>query len=144
MLCSAFHRIRQECLPGCRSILLQKGVVLPNMLKRNCKLNRAMVRAKNFRVNCCILQTVFERLRYAKVVDPPSGILFSCVEPIRPPTVNALGIRIKVPVRIDETAFGQARKLCPFFIGKTGIFTVGLRIFEIDFLVRDVEIPTEI
>lgn len=51
---------RQFFLPGCISDLLQTGVILLIGSKSDVKLYRAMVRAEHFRVDCRILQGIFQ------------------------------------------------------------------------------------
>ncbi len=48
------------------------------------------------------LTSLFKDWETRKIINTPSGILFSCVKTVRPPGIDALLIRIKIPERIDK------------------------------------------
>ena len=66
--------------------------------------------------------------------------MFTGVEAIGPPGIGAGFIGIKITVRVDHSGGQHVVKFGTFFIGETGVTAVGLRILQVDLLMRDVEI----
>ena len=90
-----------------------------------------------------ILQAFLQRLRYKEIIDAPPRIFGSGAEPIRPPGISPFFIGIKMPECIYKTGFRQLRKFSPLFIRKSRIFSVCLRIFQIDLFMGYIQIPAE-
>ena len=102
-----------------------------------------MVAAKNIRVDLGVLQFRLQPVRGDKVVNTPTGILLSGVEHIAPPAVYAGGIRVKVAESIGKSAIQQGGHFASLFIGKTGVFVVGLWILQVDLPVGHIQVATE-
>lgn len=87
-----------------------------------------MIGSKNLCVDLRIFQPVFQAFGHTEIVDPPSCILFSRFESIRPPGVDSFLLRVKITKSIDETGSRTLEKFCTLFIGESGIFPIGFRV----------------
>ena len=65
------------------------------------------------------------------------------MEAVGPPGIGSLKIGVKIPEGIDKAVVQKLRKFCPLFIGKSGVFAVGLRILQVDLPVRHIQVPAE-
>ena len=90
----------------------------------------------------CISQLLAQTVRDDKVVDAPTGILLTSLEPVRPPRVFHL-LRILVAEGVRKTAGQQVAELFAFLVSEAGIMTVGLRILDVYLLVGHVQIAAE-
>ena len=55
------------------------------------------------------------------------------MEPVGPPGIGTFKLRIEVTETVNQTGRENDIKFSTFFIGKTGMSAIGLRIFQIDF-----------
>ena len=62
-----------------------------------------MVRAVHFRMDSGRLQLCIQTSGSDKIVNTPSNVLLTCLEPVRPPGVDALFIWIKIAESICES-----------------------------------------
>ena len=101
---------------------------------------RTMVGAQNICVYFSVLKPAFQLGRGNKIINSPSCVLFHCLKPVRPPGINVLLIRIKISERINKAALQDSGKTFSFFIGKSRIFAVAFWIFQVNVLMRHVQI----
>ena len=99
-----------------------------------------MVRSRNFRVDLRICQSVLQALRYHEIVNSPSGIFRPRLESVRPPGIDSGPLRIKIAESVDKSIFQYFGKTASLFVRKTGIPTIGLRIFQINLLMCHIQI----
>ena len=78
-----------------------------------------------------------------EIVDAPACVRSAGVSDIAPPAVFAGFIRIEMAEAVDETGAEQLGELAALLVGEAGVFMVGLGVFEVDFLMRDVQIAAE-
>ena len=102
-----------------------------------------MVGPHDFGMDCSALESVAKTLGYAEIIDTPACILGAGLETVGPPGINACGIGIKIAEGIDKTSCQKSGKAVSFLVGKTGIFAVGLGIFQVNLLVSYIEISAE-
>ena len=99
-----------------------------NFLILQNQLHRAVIRSQNRCVDLRILQSVFQTFWRHKIINSPSSIFAARLEAVRPPGIDALLIRIKIPERIDKAILLQLCHLWALFIRKARVFTVGFRV----------------
>ena len=87
-----------------------------------------------------ILDLIDDTVGYDEVVDAPSGVVLAGVEAVAPPRIHALGVGVEAAPCVGEARFQNSSHLAAFFIGESGVLAVGLGIFEVDLLMRDVQI----
>ena len=98
-----------------------------------------MVAAENFGVYFGIGNSVLQSVRREKVVDAPAGVFFAGAESVRPPRVGDL-FGVDEAKGVCESAVEQLGHLCAFFVGESGVASVGFRVLEVDFLMGNVHI----
>ena len=99
-----------------------------------------MIRTKDLGMDRGSSDLIGDAVRYKKVVDPPSGIVFSGVEAVAPPTIHTGCIGIKVTEGVGKASLQQFSETFPFFVRETGISPVGGRVLQIDFPVGHVKV----
>ena len=99
-----------------------------------------MIRTHDIFIDNGVLQCVFQRIRHKEIVDTPACVLGSGTETVGPPGIGAFQIGIKVPEGVDKAGFGQSCKFVPLFVRETGVSAVGLRIFEVDLLMGNIQV----
>ncbi len=109
--------------------------------KINIQLNRTMIRTHDFRVDLGIHQFFLQTFRDTEIINTPSGIFLPRLETIRPPGIDSFLIRIKIAIGVDKSLSQQCRKFSAFLIRKTGIFSVGFWILQINFFVCHIYCP---
>ena len=99
-----------------------------------------MIRPEHLRVDLRFFDQWGDAVRDDKVVDPPADVLVPRVEPVAPPGIGVGLVWIKIAERIGETGGEQVAEFAALLVGKAGVAAVGLRVLEVDLLVRDVEV----
>ena len=111
-----------------------------NQLQRKFQSDRAMVRTEGVCVDWGGNNPVLQAIGYNKVVDPPASIVFTGIETVAPPAVDACCIGMEVTEGICKTGMQQCAEALPFLIREAGISPVGGRILQIDFLMGYIQI----
>lgn len=104
---------------------------------------RTMVTAIDVGEDGGFSQLRIEPFRGDEVVNAPPGILFAGFEAIRPPGVDVGPVGVEVSEGVGESFRKQEGHLCSFFVGKSGIASVGLGVLEVYFAVGYVEVAAE-
>lgn len=104
---------------------------------------RTMVTAIDVGEDGGFSQLRIEPFRGDEVVNAPPGILFAGFEAIRPPGVDVGLVGVEVSEGVGEPFRKQEGHLGPFFVGKSGIASVGLGVLEVYFAVGYVEVAAE-
>ena len=99
-----------------------------------------MVGAIYLGVDGCAFQVRAKALRGQEIVDAPPGILLAGPKSVRPPTVNIFLVGMKVAECVYEAAVEQLTELFALFIREACILAVRLRIFQVDFLMRYIQV----
>ena len=97
-----------------------------------------MVGAIDLRVDFGLLDLFGKAGGYAEIVDAPSCVLLPRVEPVRPPGISAGSVRIQIAEGINEACIQQFAEFAAFLIRKTGLSTIGLRVFQVNLLMRHI------
>ena len=79
-------------------------------------------------------------LRNDKIVYTPSGVSFPCAHAVGPPGVCSCFIRMQVAKAVYKSGLQQAGELVAFLIGKTGAVMIALRVFQVYFLMSNIQI----
>ena len=99
-----------------------------------------MIRSGNVRQNKGLLDFADHCFAGQHVIDPPTDVSCPGATAETPPTVGD-GIRMEMPVGIDQSGVEKTAETVNFDLGITGRFIViRLRTGDIDFPVRDIEI----
>ena len=102
-----------------------------------------MVRAGDLGVDRGVKDAIPKPVRNHKIVDPPTGVVFSCLKAIAPPAVHPGGSGVLVAEGVGKAGFQQSGEAGALFVGKTGTAPVGGGVFQIDLLVCHIQIPAE-
>ena len=91
-------------------------------------------------MDACRYQFVIEPLRGDKVVDAPSCVFLTCFETIAPPRITICEFGVEETIGVCEACLQKLGKLIALFVGETRVFTIGLGIFQVNLLVRYIEV----
>ena len=78
-----------------------------------------------------------------EIVDAPAGVCEAGFAQVRPPGVGAGGIGVEGAVGVEEAGGEEFLEFAALFVGEAGVVVVRLRVFEVDVLMRDVEVAAE-
>ena len=85
-------------------------------------------------------QLVVEIVRHDEIVNAPSSVFLSRLETVGPPRVDARFVGVEEAESVGEARIEEMGELLALLVGEAGIAAVGLRIFQVDFLVCYVEV----
>src|SRR5262249_53503954 len=80
--------------------------------------------------------------RCDEIIDAPPDVSRPAVHHLAPPRIVSAA-RLELPESVDETRVEQPGKVIALLVGESGVAAVGLRVREVDLLVRNVEVAAE-
>ena len=101
-----------------------------------------MVAAEHLVMYGCCGHTVHQSLRYDEVIDAPSDVLLACLESVRPPRIGRI-VGVKRSERIDKSLRKKPCHLRTLLVRESGVLAIGLRILQVNLLVRHIKVATE-
>ncbi len=101
-----------------------------------------MVGAVYFLCDEGIEERVLQRPGDPEIIDAPPDVLFTGVEPVRPPGIVS-GLLVELPEGVDEPVFDVPVEGAPLLGGEARVVDVRLRVLEVYLLVGRVEIAAE-
>ena len=101
-----------------------------------------MVRAEDFGKDIGFFEPGPERRRNAKIIDPPPDIPLPAIVELAPPGVMPF-VFMKLTEGVDETAFNNMIEAGPFFVREPVALVIRVRMRQIDFGVRDIEVAAK-
>ena len=102
--------------------------------------NRAVVAAVDLGVDLGVNQLLLQTVAYQEVVDAPPGVLLTRLEAVAPPGIDIGDLGIEETPCVSETGTEQDGHLLALLVGETCVLAVSLWIFQVDFLVRHVQV----
>ena len=78
-----------------------------------------------------------------EIVNAPACILLASAESVTPPRIDVRLVGIEMAEGVHKTCIQELLETFALLVGETGIFAVGLRIFEVDFAVRHIKVAAE-
>lgn len=105
--------------------------------------DRAMITAHDIGANESILNGRDKPCADKKVVYAPAGVPLTRFEHIAPPCVGIRPVGIKHTETVRKAAFKQNCEFLSFFIGESCIAAVALRVFKVNFVMRNVHIAAD-
>ena len=101
-----------------------------------------MVRAQDLMIDRRSRDLFLDAVGDKEIVDPPSGVVLAGLEHVAPPGVGTLCIRVAETETVRKTGIQKLGKAAALFVRETGITTVGCGIFQVNFLVGNIQIST--
>jgi len=105
--------------------------------------HRTMIRPHHIWMNGCFFDTMCDILGGKKVINSPTRVIGSSIAKIGPPCIRSLESWIILSEDIDETCFQELIKPMAFFMSKSMRSFILFWIFEINWLVSNIEISAE-
>lgn len=102
-----------------------------------------MIAAHHFASDFIIDDLIHKVVRHDIVVQPPSDIAGSGISHVGPKCVGTFFVRIKFPETVDETFSQEIGETLTFFIREASILPVRFGVFEINFVMSDIQIACE-
>ena len=90
-----------------------------------------------------VRQLWLQHFGYAEIVDTPPGVLCPGAKPVGPPGIDPFLVRIKMTECVDKAGVQKGGKFLSLLVGKTGVFSVGFWVFQIDFFMGYVQVSAE-
>ena len=100
----------------------------------------AVVAAENLVVNGGRSHFVGKTVAHKEIVDTPPRILLARTEAVTPPRIGIGEVGVEEAETVGEPSTQQGGHFLAFLIGETGIFAVGFRIFQVNLLVRHIQV----
>ena len=100
--------------------------------------NRAMVASVILRIDKAVLKFFGKTFGTDEIVDPPSRVLFPCMEHIAPPGIGIAFFRIKIAEGIRKSRSEKFGHFGTFLIGESGVSAVCFIVFKVDLVMGDV------
>ena len=100
----------------------------------------AVVASENLVVNGGRSHLVGKAVAHKEIVDTPPRILLARTEAVAPPRIGIGEVGVEEAEGVGETGAEQRSEFGTFFIGETGVFAVGFRIFQVNLLVRHIQV----
>ena len=98
-----------------------------------------MVASHDICQDICAQESVPESVRDDEIINPPPCVFLSGAESVRPPGIDDF-FRMQIPEGICESCFEKFCHLASLLVRETRVSPVGLRILEIDLVVRNIEV----
>ena len=100
----------------------------------------AVVASENLVVNGGRSHLVGKAVAHKEIVDTPPRILLSRTEAVAPPRIGIGEVGVEEAETVGEPCAQERGHFLTFLVGETGVFAVGLWIFQVNLLVRHIQV----
>ena len=102
-----------------------------------------MIAAHNIGVNHSFFDSILQAVGDEKIVNAPTNIAIAGLHHVGPPGIGVFARWIKVAEGICETFHEEFTHFAAFFISEACVAAIAFRIFNVDFLMGDVDIAAQ-
>ena len=109
----------------------------------NVELDGAMVAASDVRVDVGVDNILHEAFGDDEVVDAPPDVVGARIAAKAPPCVGIFCVWVQGAEGVGESSVKQGGHLGALFISEARVFSVGFWVFEVDFVMGNIEVAAE-
>lgn len=105
--------------------------------------DRTVVATHRLVANLAVAQARHQTRRQNKVIEPPADVLLPRVHHVGPEGVGVLLFGVELAEAVGKACLEQLAEALPLLGGEAGILFIALWVFQVDLLVRDVEVAAQ-
>ena len=102
-----------------------------------------MITSHHIRFDHAVAQSRLHLITHDEIVQSPADVPRPRIAHVAPPSVSARFIGVQMSEGVEEAAFQHARHPVSLLLSEAGILLVGLRVGQVNFQMRDVEVAAQ-